>query len=49
MHNNPHFLVSVMEHHKREHALRNRHAWKRPLPPKPENRVRGALAALRSR
>jgi ketosteroid isomerase-like protein len=27
---NPHLLISRMEAHERQHARRNRHAWKRP-------------------
>lgn len=46
---NPRFMIAVMEHHKREHAHRNRHAWKRPLAPKPEHPLRRAIAALRPR
>jgi hypothetical protein len=46
---NPHFMVSNMEGHKREHGHRNRHAWKRPLAPKPRHPLRRAIAALRVR
>ena len=45
---NPHFMVNVMEHRRREHAHRSRHAWKRPLATKPEHPVRRAMAALRA-
>jgi hypothetical protein len=46
---NPHFMVTNMEHHKREQAHLDRHAWKRPRAANPEHRVRRALNALRGR
>ncbi len=46
---NPHFMVSNMDHHMREHAYRDRHVWKRPLAPKPKHWLRRAMAALRVR
>ena len=46
---NPRFMISNIEQRDRERALHNRHAWKRPLPPKPGHPVRRALAVLRPR
>jgi hypothetical protein len=37
----------VMDGRERDDAYRSRHAWKRPPEPKPQRRIRRALAALR--
>jgi len=42
---NPHFMANGTEQRRREHAHRNRHAWKRPLQPKRESLIRRAMAA----
>ena len=46
---NPHFMVTNMEHHKREQEYLNRHAWKQPQAAKPEHPLRRTLNALRRR
>jgi hypothetical protein len=38
----------VMAQREREHAYRDRHAWKRPPEPKPESLIRRARANLRA-
>jgi Short C-terminal domain len=42
-------MIRMMEERQRELAQRSRHAWKRPLAPKPEHPLRRAMAALRAR
>ncbi len=44
---NARLIIDRMEQRQREHAQRNRHAWKRPLAPKQPNAVRRAMAGLR--
>ena len=43
---NPDLMISVMEKHRREYAHLHRHDWKRPVEPKPESKVRRAVATL---